>query len=148
MIREVIKDRIQDLGLTQKKVCEALGEHEQNLSSFTNGLRSYPYEKFVALLQTLGLTIGDRTQYVGQEPPERLRAVLEASIKSSGAKRKEIAELSGVNVSTLSSYLSGKRTICLATLEKLMDCLDLGVIAFGVPAIFSYDDNTSKQIAS
>lgn len=137
MIREALKERIRDLDLTQKQVSKAMGEYEQNLSSFITGLRSYPYNKFIDLLTLLGLSIGLKCGYVGNYPPEEIKAALRDAIESSGALRRDVAAKSGINESTLSSFLTGKRQISVATLEKLMQTLGLGLVCYGEPKIYS-----------
>lgn len=135
MIREAIKTRIKDLDITQKKLAEAMGVQPQNLSTFTTGLRWCPYDKFISLMTLLGLTVGRNGSYVGRYAQHDIRSEIRASIEASGLSRKEIAAKSGVNYSTLSSFLTGKRTLRLPTLEKLMVSLNLGLVCFGEPQI-------------
>lgn len=137
MIREAIKERIKNLDLTQKQVSKAMGVYEQNLSSFITGLRSYPYGKFIDLITTLGLSVGLKRGYVGVYPPEEIKEAVRDAIESSGLMRRKVADKSGINESTLSSYLTGKRQISVATLEKLMSALDLGLVCYGEPKILS-----------
>lgn len=135
MIREAIKERILALGLTQKQVSKAMGVYEQNLSSFMTGLRSYPYDKFIDLITLLGLSVGLKCGYVGVYPPDEIRVAVRDAIESSGLMRRKVAEKSGINESTLSSYLTGKRPISVSILEKLMSALDLGFVCYGEPKI-------------
>lgn len=137
MIREAIKERIRALDLTQKQVSKAMGEYEQNLSSFITGLRSYPYGKFIDLLTLLGLSVGLKCGYVGEYPPDEIKEAVRDAMESSGLMRRRVAERSGINESTLSSYLTGKRQISVATLEKLMSALDLGLVCYGEPKILT-----------
>ncbi|MCM1076267.1 MAG: helix-turn-helix domain-containing protein [Bacteroides sp.] len=147
MIREAINIRIKDLDLTKKQISQALGEHEQNLSSFTTGVRSYPTDKFVALMKFLGLTVGDKTSLVGEYPPTEIRKALRAAIEAKGMTNKEAAAKSGVDESTLSQYFTGKRRVCLTTLEKLMVALDLGLVCYGKPQLqsLSTEENINQS---
>lgn len=147
MIREAINIRIKDLDLTKKQISQALGEHEQNLSSFTTGVRSYPTDKFVFLLALLGLTVGDKSSLVGEYPPTEIKEAVRASIEAKGITNKEAAAKSGIDESTLSQYFTGKRQICLATLEKLMVALDLGLVCYGEPQLksLSTEENINQS---
>ncbi len=146
MIREAINTRLKDLDLTKKQISQALGEHEQNLSSFTTGLRSYPYDKFIALIAILGLTVGENGSLVGKYPPTQIREAVKAAIESKGVTNKEAAARSGVDESTFSQFFTGKRQICLATLEKILVALGLGLVCYGEPQLQSLPkEETTKQ---
>lgn len=139
-IRERIKNRIKDLGLSQRQVSMALGVAEQNLSGFLYGRRTYSLRRIISLMEILGLSIGRKDSLIGKLPPAYLRFELSEMVKSKAILLKEVARLAGINACSISSFFSGKRSLSLKSLERLMDALDEDVVCYGEPKISAQSD--------
>ncbi len=133
--REPLKQRIHDLGLTQKAVSRAMGVTDQSLSNFLNGSRTYSYLVYVKLLKVLGLTLGHEEDNVGSGPALSVRRIIKAEIEKRGQPLSEIAKRCDVRGSTLSSFLTGRRGIRVASLERVITELRLTYVSFGEPTI-------------
>lgn len=95
------------------------------------------YNKFTRLLEGLGLTVGPHGTIVGETSPLNLREEFSKMIKFRELTHKILSQNSGVNSSVLSSYLSGKRTINIDSLEKLMEALGMTLVCYGEPQIYN-----------
>lgn len=130
--RSNIQQRIQDIGTTQRKVCKEIKVSEQSLCNFLKGARSFPYQKYVKLLEAIGFSIG-RGDAIGQHPATDIPRIIRDSITESSIKIKDIAQNSNVNSTSLSSFLTKKRGISVPALERILDCLGLDYVCFGIP---------------
>ena len=131
--REPIQQRIRDLGLTQRAVSQAMGVTDQSLSNFLNGSRTYSYLAYV--LRVLGLTLGHEGDNVGAAPALSVRRIIKAEIEKRGQPLSEIAKRCDVRGSTLSSFLTGRRGIRVASLERIITELGLTFVSYGEPTI-------------
>lgn len=138
MIRSKIKQRMDDLDLSQKEVAEYLGIYSQNLSQFLLGARTLPRQCLISLLEAIGLSIGYKEEGVGSIPPQRMFNALTEAVKASGMKRREMSEKAQVNASSISSFISGKRNLRLDSLSRLMEVLGMSLVAYGEPKILRY----------
>lgn len=135
MIREKIKERLKDLGITQRKLSRELGECEQNVSQFLTGVRGCNYVTFISMLVTLGMSVDDSKLLVGRYPPSDIRYAVSDALRHQSITRKDIADKAGINSCSLSSFLSGKRYINVDSLDKLLQSLDLTLVCYGEPQI-------------
>lgn len=132
--RELIQQRIRDLGLTQRAVSQAMGVTDQSLSNFLNGSRTYSYLAYVKLLKVLGLTLGHEEDNVGTWPLS-VRRIIKVEIEKREQPLSEIAKRCDVRGSTLSSFLTGNRGIRVASLERIITELGLTFVSYGEPSI-------------
>lgn len=135
MIREAIKNRIADLGLSQREICAHTGIREQNLSSFLCGSRSFSMRKLMSLMELLGQTVGDARYVVGKYPPSKIPCAVSDRINERGLKLRELSAISNVNESSLSLFLKGRRLLELESLERIMNALGLELVSYGRPQI-------------
>lgn len=137
MSRKYIQNRIRDLGFTQRSVSMTLGVSEQSLSNFINGSRSYSYRIYIRLLMALALTVDNPVESIGKRPATALRETIREAIEARDMSIRKLAELCEVNSTSLSSYLTGKRSISVIALEHIIDGLNLGFVSYGIPTVQS-----------
>lgn len=137
MSRKYIQHRIRDLGFTQRSVSMTLGVSEQSLSNFINGSRSYSYRIYIRLLMALALTVDNPVESIGKRPATALRETIREAIEARDMSICKLAELCEVNSTSLSSYLTGKRSISVIALEHIIDGLNLGFVSYGIPTVQS-----------
>lgn len=135
MIREAIKTRINDLDLSQREISTRIGLREQNLSSFLCGGRALSLSKLTMLLELLGLTIGKAGDMVGTYSPTEIRIAVKESVAEHNLKLKELSTMCGVNESSISLFLKGRRLLELNSLEQIMSALKLDLVSYGQPKI-------------
>jgi len=135
MIREAIKNRINDLDLSQREICVRIGLLEQNLSSFLCGGRALSLRKLTVLLELLGLTIGKAGDMVGAYSPTEIRIAVKESVAEHNLRLKELSTMCGVNESSISLFLKGRRLLELNSLERIMSALKLDLVSYGQPKI-------------
>lgn len=137
MSRKYIQNRIRDLGFTQRSVSMTIGVSEQSLSNFINGSRSYSYRMYISLLMALGLTVDNPIDSIGKRPATALRETIREAIEARDMSIRKLAELCKVNSTSISSYLTGKRSISVVALERIIDGLKLGFVSYGIPTVQS-----------
>ncbi len=137
MSRKYIQNRIRNLGLTQRSVSMTIGVSEQSLSNFINGSRSYSYRMYISLLMALALTVDNPIESIGKRPATALRETLREAIEVRDMSIRKLAELCKVNSTSLSSYLTGNRSISVIALERIIDGLNLGFVSCGIPTVQS-----------
>lgn len=129
MIREKIRARMREQGVTQKTLCEDMGITLQNFSTYLSGARGIPFSRLLTVLDYLGLTFrlgeADGTTANGNG----LRALVELAIKCRGMKLKEYAAESGIHYSTLSSFINGRRNLSCECLEAVVEQLGIELCA-------------------
>lgn len=135
MIRNGIRNRIADLGLSQKEVSAQLGQKEQNFSSFLCGNRAFSMRKLIKLMELLGLSVGDPRNVVGKYPPNEIYHSIAERMAERGLNIKELANSSNVNKSSLSLFLRGSRMLELASLERVLTTLGFELVSYGRPKI-------------
>lgn len=136
-MRNKLRKRIQDLGVSQRQVCAALGVPDQNFSNFLNGHRSYSYKRFIKLLKVLGLTVDAEGRDLGMHSPEELPVVVGLTIANEKLRIKDLADECEINRSSLSSFLSGKRQLNIAALDRLINHLELDYVSYGIPEVYN-----------
>lgn len=127
MIREDIYQRMLKLGLTQKKICDDLGLCPQNFNGFIRGTRPIPYKDLVATLEYLRLGVGFAEFQYTSVAPHAIHLVVKERMNALNLKAKDLAALTGVNLSSISSFISGKRNISIKNLETIMSRIRLAV---------------------
>lgn len=128
MVREKIRNAIDESEWSQHTFSAKIGIATPNLNAFLKGTRSLPYPKFVKALDELALTIGPRKSGASILPPNELPEIVRQGIDSVGLKIREVAEKTGMDIACLSTFLNGSRTTPIRNIEKLMDVLDLDVV--------------------
>lgn len=137
MSRKYIQNRIRDLGFTQRSVSMTIGVSEQSLSNFINGSRSYSYRMYISLLMALALTVDNPIESIGKRPATALRETIREAIEARDMSIRKLAGLCKVNSTSLSSYLTGKRSISVTALERVIAGLNLGFVSYGIPTVQS-----------
>lgn len=61
-IREIIEDRLKQLGVRNRAVCIDLGFKEPNFSAFLKGRRTLPYDDLERVCEYLGLTLQSKDE--------------------------------------------------------------------------------------
>lgn len=133
--REIIRQRIQDLGTTQRAVCKSVAVSEQSLSNFLNGSRTYSYALYAKTLNALGLTLGHQEDSIGTAPATSIHEIIKDEIDTRNMTLKALSNKCGVNRSSLSSFLSGRRGINVAAIERIIQELGLTFVSYGQPII-------------
>lgn len=141
-IREKIALRIKELGISKKIVCEDLGLVQQNFSTFLTGKRGCPIDDVERLVMYLGLTVRpkdykpERTDLAkaGNSPVDLsakytlIRQKIRLRVNETEQPLNKVAASAGVNMHSLSSYLTGKRGLNIEHVEKLLEVLDLALV--------------------
>lgn len=135
-----IQQRIKDIGTTQRNVSKEIEVSEQSLCNFLKGVRSFPYLKYVKLLEVIGFTIGIDGG-LGKYPAADIPVIIRERIAENDIKIKDIANTSNVNSSSLSSFLTKKRGLSVLAIERIVDCLGLDYVCYGIP----FTENTNKS---
>lgn len=130
MFREKIAIRIIRLGVKQNDICKKIGLTAANFSSYLQGGRTIPYEKMLAAMECLGLSVGKGDAKTATLPIKDLHMIISGEMQNCGIKAKDLAERSEINSSSLSSYLTGKRGIPCQNLENIMDILNLKILPY------------------
>lgn len=141
-IREKIALRIKELGISKKVICEDLGLVQQNFSTFLTGKRGCPIDDVERLMMYLGLTVRpkdykplkaeiSKVEAANVDPDARytlMRQKIRLRINELEQPLNKIATSAGVNMHSLSSYLTGKRGLNIEHVENLMEVLDLTLL--------------------
>lgn len=85
----------------------------------------------------LALTVYNPVESIGKRPATALRETIREAIEARGMSIRKLAELCEVNSTSLSSYLTGKRSISVIALEHIIDGLNLGFVSYGIPTVHS-----------
>lgn len=137
MIREAIKQRLIDLGVSQKQLAEYIKDHEQNVSAFLNGSRSYSLSRLTKVFDALGLSVGDKGSLVAKYAPKDIRKAIHSSMRKQSLRRKDMARIGHVNPTSVYLFMNGKRSVTLKTLEKMIETAELSIISYGTPGIIN-----------
>ena len=127
-LNDSILKRMAALEISQNKVSEDLGLTPQNFNSFINGGRVMPYEHLMSVLAYLRLGVGDVGAKKASFTAREINKEVRRKINERGMKVKDAACLTGINASTLSSFLKGSRSISNRNIEKLMEVFDICVL--------------------
>lgn len=130
MISERINEQMNSRGVSQTQLCKELSLTISNFNAFINGKRPLPYRNLVAVMKYLRLSVGPAgTEYSSVEP-ENMKAVFRDRIKQGGFKISEVEAVSGINRSTITSIITGKRVTSTRNVGRLMDALGLDIVKF------------------
>lgn len=135
MIQEAISRRIKDLDITLSALCCTVGQYPQNISSFLKGRRQLSLAKITEIMTALGLSVGPEGTTVGDFSASDIRLALRDQMKEMSVTQKTVARECEISEPSLSLYLNGKCQISVATLERIMKRLGLGVVSHGKPQI-------------
>lgn len=130
MVREAILQKIEERGISQAKLCDDLGLTRQNFSSFLTGRRSLPFKKVIDVFQYLNLTVGEASKTVGHSEALEMSRIISQRLASKGMTLKHLSEVSQIHQSTISCFVNGKRNLCVSNLEKMLESLNMGVMAY------------------
>ena len=92
---------------------------------------------YVNLLMALALTVDNPIENIGKRPATALRETIREAIEARDMSIRKLAGHCKVNSSSLSSYLTGKRSISVIALERIIDTLNLGFVSCGIPTVQS-----------
>lgn len=130
MVREQIRIAIEQSDWTQSAFSKEVGVAPSNLNAFLNGARTLPYDKLVAALDSLSLTIGAKSQGASIFSASELPEIFRIAMDDKGYNSKDVVDKTGLNESCFSTFLNGQRKMPLRNIEKVMDCLGLGVVKY------------------
>lgn len=128
MVREKIRTAIETSDWSQHTLSAKVGIKTPNLNAFLKGTRPLPYPTLVKVLDELALTIGPKSQPQSIMPPSEMPEIFRQSIDNLGMKIKEVADLTGIDVACVSTFLNGSRTTPVRNIEKMMVVLGLDLI--------------------
>lgn len=134
MIRELIKQRIEDLDLKQIDVCKGTNIPPTTLSLYLNGKTHLPIGRIVKLMDVLGLTVGKEGELVGQYAPQEMLVPIKQRMSERGMIQAELARQCGVSRGTACTFLS-KGVIGESTLERVLNLLNLTVVSYDKPKL-------------
>ena len=130
MISERINEQMNDRGVSQTMLCKELNLTVSNFNAFIKGRRSMPYRDLVAVMKYLRLSVGPvGTEYSSVEP-ENMKQVFRDRIRQGGFKTVELEAASGINRSTITSIVTGKRVTSTRNVGRLMDALGLDLVRY------------------
>lgn len=138
MIQESIKDRIQKLGLTQKKVCDDLGLIAQNFNGYLKGSRAIPFETLSSLMTYLRLGLFEPVSKT-YTAMKNAQFIIKDKVDNEKLKLKDIAAKACVDQSTISSFLNGHRDISAKSFESILIALEFQIKPFN-PLFDKYDE--------
>lgn len=128
MVREQIKQKINESGLSHSQFSKKLGMAASNFNAWINGARTLPFPTFIKMLNLLGLSVGPKAVGFSYIPPDDLPEIFYMQMRQSGVKICDIARQTGIDPSVLSAFLTGARRMSTNNVEKTMDVLGLGIV--------------------
>lgn len=117
-------------GVNQTTLCRELSLTVSNFNAFIKGKRPMPYRDLIEVLKFLRLSIGPSGAEYSSVEPSCMNTVFRERIKQGGFKMAEVEAVSGINGSTITSFITGKRQTSSRNIGKLMDALGLDVVRF------------------
>ena len=122
-IRDALFIRIKAGGYIMKDVAQAAGVPQPYLSNYIYGRAPLPYDALESICVAVGLGI----RYGGVFVCSRgmFRNALRAVIDEDAVKLIDFCKATGINYSSMSSYMSGKRVLSNVNLQKSFDYLGL-----------------------
>lgn len=130
MIREAIAQQIRARNIKQVDLCQSLGLQVANLNAFLHGKRPMPFQDLCLVLRHLGLSFGMRDRNTTNFPPTAVHKLAASVICSRHIKSSDLASLSGISASSVSSFITGERPLSLKNLETLCRFLNIGITNF------------------
>lgn len=128
MVREEIKQKIHETGISNARVSKKLGMAASNFNAWINGARTLPYPTFIKMLNLLGLSVGPKAVGFSYMTADDLPEIFYMQMKQTGIKICDISRQTGIDPSVLSAYLTGARRMSTNNVEKTMEVLGLGIV--------------------
>lgn len=129
MIRDQINLFIIGSGIKQKVLSDAIGVTSTNLNAYLRGKRTIPVDSLIKMMEVLGLSVGRNEDSRSSFEPTEINAAIAKRITERGVTMKEVSRQTGINASTLSSYITGARSISYENLDTLLAFLGMKVMA-------------------
>ena len=130
MISERINEQMANRGVNQTQLCNELSLTISNFNAFIKGKRPMPFRDLVAVMKFLRLSVGPVGAEYSSVEPENIKEAFRARIKQGGFKMAEVEAASGINRSTITSIVNGKRVTSTRNIGRLMDALGLDVVRY------------------
>lgn len=127
MIRTAIRLALRERHTTQVALCSSLGITVQNFNGFLAGRRPLPYAALLRVLKYLRLSVGTKDGVSCGLSADFLPDIIRNRL-AAGMRIVDLAAASGVSASCISSYLNGKRTMPIRSLENILDALGLRIM--------------------
>ena len=128
-VRETVFIRLKAGNFVGRTVAKEIGVKQSALSSYIYGREPLPYDALEKLCIVLGLGFKIGESFVCEE--DMFRKVFTIALASSGMKTKDFAKKTGINYSSISLYLHGKRDFSNKNIEKAFDLLNLHLTTDG-----------------
>ena len=128
MVRESIRQAIEDKGMSQSRFARQLGMEASNFNAWLNGQRPLPYGTFIRTMNMLGLSVGPASVGFAYLPCEELPEIFLQQMRQTGIKVCNIVQATGIAQSVVSSFLTGARRMSTNNVEKTMEVLGLGIV--------------------
>ena len=130
MIRERIFQQMMKRGVNQTTLCRDLCLQMSNFNAFIRGKRAMPFKDLVAVMKYLRLSVAPNGMESTSIPPENMNEIVRNRIKQGGLKLVEVEAASGINRTSISSFITGKQVTSSNNLGKLMMALGLDVVPY------------------
>lgn len=129
MIREDIYKRMVVRGVSQTDMCKELGVTLQNFNAFVRGGRSIPLASLFSVMDYLRLafSINDDGADNVVAPKEIIRYI-RLYIRRKYRFAKQFAEECGVSISTITTFINGKRDLTSTTFEKILTAMNAKIV--------------------
>lgn len=115
--------RIKAGGYGVKNVSQAVGVSQPYLSNYLYGRAPLPYEVLENVCIAVGLGISYGEVFISKRG--MFRDVLKSAIKDKAIKLIDFCKATGINYSSMSSYINGNRVLSNVNLQKSFDYLGL-----------------------
>lgn len=137
MVREKIRQAINDSGMSHSQFSRKLGMCPTNFNAWINGARTLPFHSFINALNLLGLSVGPTSVDFSYIPADELPEIFYMQMRQTGIKICDIARRTGIDPSVLSAFLTGARRMSTNNVEKTMEVLGLGIVRCTKSAVSS-----------
>lgn len=130
MIRESVIQQIRAKGIKQVDLCRTLGFQVANLNAFLHGKRGMPFKDLCLLMQHIGVSFGMRDRSETSFPPNAVHKLAASVVESKNIKTGDLARISKVSASSVSSFLTGERPLSINNLEIICRYLNIGITQY------------------
>lgn len=131
MIEYEIYEALKHRGVSQTEICKDLGITVQNFNAFIHGARGMSYDTFCKILSYLGKTIGEKDSNIASDiPPDKMRIAVQRKMQADDVNSKTLYLNTGLNRTSLISFINGNRTYSTKKLEKIFNALNLGLVPY------------------
>ena len=130
MIRESITQTIRERGVKQVDMCRDLKLEVANVNAFLHGKRTLPFQDLCLVMRYLGVSFGMRNRNETNWPPAAVHKLASAIISGRGIKTSDLAKMSGISASSVSSFITGERPLSLNNLETMCRFLNIGITKY------------------